>query len=112
MLHELGHCFDLDHSVNGIMQRGGDDINMLFAFPPRHKDLALHSNKRYELNQKQDTLSVFQISTVIMLEEEAAIEKDLTIPQGNNDWGCCDSITETGHAFWGTEISEFLSLHR
>ncbi len=34
MLHELGHCFDLDHTREGIMRRGGDDLNLLLAFPP------------------------------------------------------------------------------
>uniref|UniRef100_A0A5K3EQP5 Zinc metalloproteinase YIL108W n=1 Tax=Mesocestoides corti TaxID=53468 RepID=A0A5K3EQP5_MESCO len=34
MLHELGHCFDLDHSPEGIMRRGGDDLNLIISFPP------------------------------------------------------------------------------
>ncbi|VDL99745.1 unnamed protein product [Schistocephalus solidus] len=34
MLHELGHCFDLDHTPEGIMRRGGDDANLVLAFPP------------------------------------------------------------------------------
>lgn len=34
MLHEIGHCFDLDHNSEGIMRRGGDDLNLVLAFPP------------------------------------------------------------------------------
>ncbi|TPP62019.1 hypothetical protein FGIG_01675 [Fasciola gigantica] len=33
--HEMGHCFGLDHSLDGIMNRGGDDINLCISFPPR-----------------------------------------------------------------------------
>ncbi|KXJ14794.1 uncharacterized protein LOC110238383 [Exaiptasia diaphana] len=39
-MHELGHCFDLAHTPNGIMGRGFDDFNCVFSLwknpPPLH----------------------------------------------------------------------------
>lgn len=31
--HELGHCFGLGHTAFGIMNRGGDDVNLCLGFP-------------------------------------------------------------------------------
>lgn len=31
VLHELGHCFDLGHTADGIMARGFDDIDLFFT---------------------------------------------------------------------------------
>jgi predicted Zn-dependent protease len=31
VLHELGHCFDLGHTAEGIMARGFDDLDIYFT---------------------------------------------------------------------------------
>ena len=31
VLHELGHCFDLGHTEEGIMARGFDDLDLFFT---------------------------------------------------------------------------------
>jgi hypothetical protein len=34
VLHELGHCFDLGHTAEGIMARGFDDLDLFFTLSP------------------------------------------------------------------------------
>ena len=34
VLHELGHCFDLGHTAEGVMARGFDDLDLYFTLSP------------------------------------------------------------------------------
>ncbi|KAK7873112.1 hypothetical protein R5R35_006342 [Gryllus longicercus] len=43
--HELGHTFDLGHSSEGIMARGFDNLDLVFALPPQNNN-HLRGNSR------------------------------------------------------------------
>lgn len=104
MLHELGHCFDLDHTPRGIMRRGGDDLNLVLAFPPPgNGSLSLNEGR---INHRG--LSIFLYKEVIFYENTSVDSQNGSV----TDWGSSESIDNVGEAFWGTEIVQFLSVHR
>ena len=43
-LHELGHCFDLMHSPQGIMSRGFDDMNKFVVVTSSSRDCSPPTN--------------------------------------------------------------------
>nr|CDS28170.2 zinc metalloproteinase YIL108W [Hymenolepis microstoma] len=105
MLHELGHCFDLDHTPRGIMRRGGDDLNLVLAFPPPVSGSPL-SLKSGTTNHRG--LSIFRYKEVIFYENALADCQNVSVTR----WGSSELIDNVGEAFWGTEVAQFLSVHR
>ena len=60
VLHELGHCFDLGHSLEGIMARGFDDIDTALS-----QELATTvDNRRFGGKQTLKPCSVFSPAMV------------------------------------------------
>ncbi|VDO04887.1 unnamed protein product [Rodentolepis nana] len=105
MLHELGHCFDLDHTPRGIMRRGGDDLNLVLAFPPPINGSPL-CLKGVTTNLRG--LSIFRYKEVTFYENALTDCRDASVTR----WGNSATIDDVGEAFWGTEIAQFLSVHR
>ncbi|KAM3182392.1 hypothetical protein ACTXT7_012488 [Hymenolepis weldensis] len=104
MLHELGHCFDLDHTPRGIMRRGGDDLNLVLAFPPPgNGSLSLNKGR---INHRG--LSIFLYKAVTFYENTSVDGENGSI----TNWSSSEAIDNVGEAFWGTEIVQFLSVHR
>nr|CDS21697.1 zinc metalloproteinase YIL108W [Echinococcus granulosus] len=93
MLHELGHCFDLDHNFEGIMRRGGDDLNLV--------------QNEYSFRR----LSIFQFIGVTFYENVLQVTENAQ-NQSEIFWGRCESIGNCGGAFWRKEVAQFLSFHR
>uniref|UniRef100_A0A0X3NGN1 Uncharacterized protein n=1 Tax=Schistocephalus solidus TaxID=70667 RepID=A0A0X3NGN1_SCHSO len=109
MLHELGHCFDLDHTPEGIMRRGGDDANLVLAFPPPGIPTA---QRPQLLIPPAGRLSVFQCSKRAFYEVMANGSMDHSL-NGTTVWPAdCDSVWQHGKAFWGRPVAEFLAHHR
>ncbi|XP_023323968.1 uncharacterized protein LOC111697995 isoform X2 [Eurytemora carolleeae] len=57
VLHELGHCFDLGHTEEGIMGRGFDDLDLFFTLTeakgrmkPRLNPCSSYQNQEINLN--------------------------------------------------------------
>ncbi|VDM33032.1 unnamed protein product [Hydatigera taeniaeformis] len=118
MLHELGHCFDLDHNFEGIMRRGGDDLNLVLAFPPpgsssRPEKVNLVNKSTFQVRNAYDfrRLSILQISRVTFYENASRVV-EAAQDQSGIPWGRCDTVKDCGGAFWGKEIAQFLSFHR
>ncbi|KAM7535509.1 hypothetical protein Aperf_G00000101934 [Anoplocephala perfoliata] len=104
MLHELGHCFDLDHAPSGIMRRGGDDLNLILAFPPPGGQ----SNSPNNDICSYHFLSIFQFHQVTFYENVLTDCQNASSVQ----WSDSDPTDDIGQAFWGQENSQFLSFHR
>ncbi|KAL5967389.1 hypothetical protein TSMEX_004863 [Taenia solium] len=94
MLHEIGHCFDLDHNSEGIMRRGGDDLNLVLAFPPPGS-----SSRTVKFS------GVTFYENALQVTENAQDQSDIL-------WGRCESVEDCGRAFWRKEVAQFLSFHR
>nr|VZH89407.1 unnamed protein product [Spirometra erinaceieuropaei] len=99
MLHELGHCFDLDHTPEGIMRRGGDDVNLVLAFPP--PDNPTTAQLAEPLTPPAARLSAFQCLRRTFYEVVASHPID-RLPKDS----------EHGKAFWSRPVAEFLTHHR
>uniref|UniRef100_A0A0R3W7E0 Zinc metalloproteinase YIL108W n=1 Tax=Taenia asiatica TaxID=60517 RepID=A0A0R3W7E0_TAEAS len=108
MLHEIGHCFDLDHNSEGIMRRGGDDLNLVLAFPPPgSSSRTVKVQNGYSFRR----LSILQFSGVTFYENALQVTEN-TQDQSDILWGRCESIEDCGRAFWRKEVAQFLSFHR
>ncbi|KAL7060788.1 hypothetical protein AAHC03_09400 [Spirometra sp. Aus1] len=110
MLHELGHCFDLDHTPEGIMRRGGDDVNLILAFPPPGNPTT--AQRAEPLTPPAGRLSAFQCLRRTFYEVVASHPID-RLPQDSEVRTIdCNSVWQHGKAFWSRPVAEFLTHHR
>ena len=92
------------------MQRGGDDLNLVLAFPPpgdpRYLQNVKNSRRHYSRH-----LSMFQLDRITFYEN---IINVFQISSSRSDfaWHSSESIEHCGGAFWGMEVAQFLSCHR
>lgn len=116
--HELGHCFGLDHTTDGIMNRGGDDVHLCIGFPPLGSICADGCE-----DQSSDTfrgcipenriptkfIPPKQLPTVAQFCKYTLLEPSPPPPtvESNSSakapWSRCYSLCHHGSAFWGVE---------
>lgn len=112
--HELGHCFGLNHSIDGIMNRGGDDVHLCMGFPPpgSHCPDGCEDPPTNEFPGSiaengihSQFISPKRLPTVAQFHQCTLFEPPATEPTSSvkSSWGTCYSLFHHGSAFWGVE---------
>lgn len=116
--HEMGHCFGLDHSLDGIMNRGGDDINLCISFPPRgisclHGCMSSGSishPRPFEHIPPQFRLTP-ALATGIQFWKYACLTQinwNSTLNRVSSPFSYCSSLWHQGSAYWGFDQAQKL----
>ncbi|KAL3317662.1 hypothetical protein Ciccas_003683 [Cichlidogyrus casuarinus] len=107
ILHEIGHCLDLDHSHAGIMRRGGDDINLVLAFPV--------SGERCKNGCSVNAKGIPGISDWLTPRfvplEQGPLHQINPNADPYNLWAVCYSAYHFGSCLWGRYNTDILAKH-
>ncbi|KAF8566057.1 hypothetical protein P879_03305 [Paragonimus westermani] len=114
--HELGHCFGLDHSPIGIMNRGGDDVHLCLGFPPLGSccGSGCEHSERPSVSASLSLNPPTPLPTAIQFQRYTLLYQPLsnTVKQLStrvNFWAPCHSLWHQGSAFWGsTHVAKLL----
>ncbi|CAL8072068.1 unnamed protein product [Calicophoron daubneyi] len=108
--HELGHCFGLHHSSDGIMYRGCDDIHLCLGFTPPDFECpnGCKNGQKWNKNVVEIVPHMLHppapLPTILQFQQyrclSATAEKHENVA---SSWGFCSSVWHQGSAFWGRE---------
>lgn len=114
MVHELGHTFDLGHTHDGIMARGFDDMDKVFAFPPLKTNGNLVKSSLLEsppplpsCSKQKSARNMTRITPIIRVGKGSQF---LVQYQQKKEY--TKMIQDCGGAYWNRSCALILSVQR